>query len=205
MNINTAFPSKYLKGAEMEGDTVYTIDSVTIENVGSSDKPEAKPVVMFRETEKGLVLNKTNANTIAGLYGPDTDGWAGKPITLFATEVDFQGQQTLAIRVRMKRPQPSTPSHPPSSTPSGNGDPAKAALMLARQKAWDAYKAPFNGASNEEITPGWREALRAAVPGKQANDFTIGDWNKVLLKVTEPVGASVLDGAQEFKDDDIPF
>jgi hypothetical protein len=53
-----------------------------------------------------MVLNKTNADTISRLHTPETDNWIGKRIALFATEVDFAGKQTLALRVRMKAPAP---------------------------------------------------------------------------------------------------
>lgn len=107
MNINNAFPSKYIKSGDInpDADMVLTISHVEVENVGQGDEAELKPVVYFSETDKGLVLNKTNAATIAKLVGtPETEGWTGKRIALFATEVDFAGKQTLAIRVRMRAP-----------------------------------------------------------------------------------------------------
>jgi hypothetical protein len=86
---------------------VYTIRGVKMESVGQGQDAEDKPVVYFRETQKGLALNKTNANAIAQLYGPDTDRWTGKAVTLYPTEVEFQGKMTLAIRVRLRKPQPA--------------------------------------------------------------------------------------------------
>lgn len=106
MKISEAFPSKYLKADELEGDVTYTIREVQMETIGQGQDADEKPVVYFEETEKGLALNKTNANTISGLHGGDTDYWTGKKITLFSTEVDFQGRQTLAIRIRMRKPAP---------------------------------------------------------------------------------------------------
>lgn len=97
MNINGAFPSTYLKAADLQGRTVtVTMDHVKIEEVG--DGP--KPVLYFQGKEKGLVLNKTNSNNIAFIYGPETDHWQGNPIQLFPTMVDFQGKSVEAIRVR---------------------------------------------------------------------------------------------------------
>lgn len=108
MNINNAFPSKWLKSGDIEGDDlVLTIARVEIETVGQGEDAEQKPIVYFDETEKGLVLNKTNADSIARLHGPETDAWTGKRIALFSTEVDFGGKQTLALRVRLKSPQPN--------------------------------------------------------------------------------------------------
>jgi hypothetical protein len=107
VDINQQFPSKYLKAdtdIPDDGDLIVTIDTVQIETIGQGADQENKPVVYFRETDKGLVLNKTNAQTIKGLFGFETDDWEGKRIALFGTEVDFAGKQTLAIRVRMKAP-----------------------------------------------------------------------------------------------------
>ncbi len=69
-----------------------------------------------------MVCNKTNANTITKLYGDDTDAWIGKPITLCAREVEFQGEMVLAIRVSLKAPpigQPAAtkPAQPVSTEP----------------------------------------------------------------------------------------
>lgn len=104
MRINDVFPSKYLKADELDGDLALTIRDVQIEKVGSGKDAEDKPVLYFEETDKGLACNKTNCKTISKLYGDETDDWIGKRIALFATEVDFQGDQVLAIRVRMKAP-----------------------------------------------------------------------------------------------------
>jgi hypothetical protein len=117
MNVNQAFPSKYLKAdgdLPEEGNLILTMDRVELEDVGSADKTEIKPVLYFRDHEKGLVVNKTNGSTIAGLYGPETDDWGGKKIALFSQEVDFQGRQVLAIRVRMKKPQTAAPAPAPA-------------------------------------------------------------------------------------------
>lgn len=106
MNINNAFPSKYLKSGDIpeDADLILTIKEVVQETVGQGEEAESKPIVYFQEQEKGLVLNKTNATAIMGMYGPETNGWVGKRIAMFATEVDFAGKQTLALRVRLKAP-----------------------------------------------------------------------------------------------------
>jgi hypothetical protein len=77
MNIDSAFPSNYLKASDLgDAQPVVTIDRVELEAVGR-DK-EMKPVLYFRGKEKGIVLNKTNSNKIASLVGSrDTDHWRG--------------------------------------------------------------------------------------------------------------------------------
>src|SRR3972149_2041256 len=100
MNINDAFAS-YLKSADLMGKPIrVTISSVMIENVGTEQKPEQKPVVYFQGRAKGMVLNKTNANTITEMFSGETDDWTGQIIELYVTKVDFGGKPVDAIRVR---------------------------------------------------------------------------------------------------------
>ena len=117
MNIKNAYPSKWLTSADIpeDADLALTIKAVSEEKVGQGEAAQSKPVIYFQEVEKGMVCNKTNATTIANLYGPETDNWPGQRIALFATEVDYQGKQTLAIRVRLKAPKsaPAETVHPP--------------------------------------------------------------------------------------------
>lgn len=100
MNINDAFPSQYLKASDLNGSQpVVTIARVEIEPVGRSK--DMKPIAYFAGKDKGLVLNKTNSKKIAEIAGTaETDDWAGTRIRLYATEVDFQGDQVEAIRVK---------------------------------------------------------------------------------------------------------
>jgi hypothetical protein len=58
-----------------------------------------KIVVQFRKRDKKLVLNKTNAETIARMLGDDTDDWIGKEIQLYPAQVNFAGQMVPAVRV----------------------------------------------------------------------------------------------------------
>ncbi len=104
--LNEMFPSRFLKAADIDdgADTVLTIDSLKMETLGQGRDAQEKWVVFFKETPKGLVLNKTNTNVIAKLYGDDTDEWAGCKIALFATEVQFKDEMVLSIRVRTRVP-----------------------------------------------------------------------------------------------------
>ena len=105
MNIDDSFPTAWLKADDVEKDIDLTIKGVSQERIGQGED-DFKPVVYFLETEKGLVLNVTNKETIKKLYGKETDDWQGKRITLFQTQVEYQGKPTLAIRVRLKPPVP---------------------------------------------------------------------------------------------------
>src|SRR6185312_1211199 len=102
MRVSDAFPSQYLKSGDLQGRTVIvTIDRYTIEDVGD----DRKPVLYFVGKEKGLVLNKTNANEIAFTYGDDMDDWIGQKIEMFSMMVSFQGKNMPGLRVRAIRQQ----------------------------------------------------------------------------------------------------
>ena len=109
MDINKSFPSNYLRACDLNGaDAVLEINSVQLEDVGD----DQKPVVYFAGIDKGLVLNKTNANTIVDLYGTETDAWTAKKIAIFPTQTEFQGKAVECIRVRIKTPTTSVTDIP---------------------------------------------------------------------------------------------
>jgi len=123
-NINTAFPSKYLKEADLNGQQPHVVIArVVWEDVGQGAKTERKPVVYFEGKTKGLVVNKTNAQMIARISGtPETDDWAGTRIRLVSAEVEYQGQPVAAIRVReplkaASNGKPAAPPPPPQREP----------------------------------------------------------------------------------------
>jgi hypothetical protein len=117
-NINDVFPSKYLKAADLNGKTVtLTIKDVGVETIGDDDKL----VVYFKGRDKGLVMNKTNSNNIALVFGPDTDGWLDQDISVFPTMVDFQGRSMEAIRVKAN-PRPATKRPVTKSQPRRDPD-----------------------------------------------------------------------------------
>ncbi len=99
MDINAAFPSAFLKAADLNGaPRKVAIESVAIEEVGQQG--DTKPVVRFKGLKQGAVLNKTNANMLMHLFGKETDAWAGKFVELYSEAVSFQGKIVDAIRMR---------------------------------------------------------------------------------------------------------
>ena len=98
MNIDDIFPSKYLKAADLQGKSyTMTISSIDFEDFNEGER---KPIIYFREAEKGMVLNKTNAYSISAIYGSDTDAWMGQSIEVFSMKVNFQGEMKDALRVK---------------------------------------------------------------------------------------------------------
>jgi len=103
--MSALYPSKWLKADDLaEEGIIVTVRSLDIEKMPDGAE---KPVLYFDEIEKGLVLNKTNANAIEKMYGDDTDGWEDERISIFPTYVDFKGEQVAAIRVKPKKPKPA--------------------------------------------------------------------------------------------------
>lgn len=99
MRISELHPSKYVAEADLGGKPrVMVMRDLGFEEVGQNK--DRKPVLYFEKAQKGLVLNKTNTNKIAGIYGADTDDWMGHPIELYPSETDFQGETVPCIRVR---------------------------------------------------------------------------------------------------------
>lgn len=99
------FESKYIKATDLQGKKVnVTVQSVTVVTLGNDEQQEKKPCLIFKGKDKGMICNKTNWNTLIELYGPDTDEWTGKSITIYPAEVAFKGKMTLAIRISLHKP-----------------------------------------------------------------------------------------------------
>lgn len=98
MKANEAFPSKFLAAADLEGEEkTVKITHVDTDEIGGKQKF----ICHFAGAKKGLVLNKTNFNTIVKVTGQDdTDDWTGCEVVLYPTMVDFQGDQVDAIRIK---------------------------------------------------------------------------------------------------------
>ena len=119
MHIDDAFPSKYIKAGNLSGkEHAVEIARIEIETMGD----DRKPVLYFAGKQKGMVLNRTNADMIADSYGPDMDEWIGKSIVLYPDRVAFQGKIVDAIRCKVARRQ-TTVQREKYELSTGNGAP----------------------------------------------------------------------------------
>ena len=102
-DMSQAFPSKYLKAADLGGKQVpVTISHVEFEEVA---KDEAnKPVLYFEGRTKGMVINKTNNDRLCGAFGYQSDEWAGKEIFLYTEMTQFEGRSMPGLRVSIPLP-----------------------------------------------------------------------------------------------------
>lgn len=99
MDYRILFPGKYIQSADFKGkDVTLTIASIRAEQI--EDTPKA--IMGFHETKKLLVLNRTNAESLKLMWGPDTDNWIGKHVTFYPAVMKdpFGDEMITAIRVR---------------------------------------------------------------------------------------------------------
>jgi hypothetical protein len=124
MKMSEEFPSKFLKAGDLQGREVRVImQNVEREQIGQN-ADDTKPILYFKGKERGLVLNKTNANTISDAYGDDTDDWLDQPLILFPAMVAFQGKTQPAIRCRV----PTAKDNKAANTAKKKPDPISTGL-----------------------------------------------------------------------------
>jgi len=121
MKLGDVFPSKYLKAGDLpkNQEVSVVIDRVALEVIGDD---EDKPVLYFKGSEKGLVLNRTNWGAIEMSSGiDDTDNWRGIELLLYQTTTQFGGNTVPCIRLRMvpKPAAPAAPAAPPADAEGG--------------------------------------------------------------------------------------
>lgn len=101
MKITDAFPSNYLKAADLNGRTVkVTIADCELEHLDD----EQKPVLRFQGKQKGMVLNRTNAAVLAAALGDETGAWVGREVELYPDRTMFQGRMVDCLRLRVPAP-----------------------------------------------------------------------------------------------------
>jgi len=100
MDYTDIYRSSYMKADDLNGRTAkHTIVGCTAEVVGE----DKRLVLAFSDNDRPLVLNKTNANSLAELYGPETGGWEGKAIKLVPSTTSYQGKMVKCIRISPER------------------------------------------------------------------------------------------------------
>jgi hypothetical protein len=77
---------------------------VSILNVVKQQFEEGSKLVLVLKglsdgEEARLVLNITNANTLADKFGKETDNWIGQDITIQLAKTDFAGKRVDCLRI----------------------------------------------------------------------------------------------------------
>src|SRR5258708_1812448 len=107
-DFRTLFDRDYIGAFDLQRrDATVTITKVIGgEPTAMGGRKSKKPILYFEGKDKGMIANKTNAKTIAALYGNFTEGSIGKRVTLFvsSTRDPSTGGDIDCIRVRPTAP-----------------------------------------------------------------------------------------------------
>ena len=145
-SISQSYSGNYLKAQDLPQPRCLTIQGVTQQELDG----QKKLVVVFAGESQQFVLNKTNATTLASIYGDNTDNWKGQQVELYAATVFFQGRQVPCIRVRQPTvaqqmpwdgpaaPQQQVPPSVPQAPPAPQQAPVQQPPMQAPDYPADA-------------------------------------------------------------------
>lgn len=105
MKLNDIFHGESLTAKDLEGKEItLKIQSYEVKDFDGQKKLELR----FHGTDRTLICNKTNANTIGEFLGENIDMWCGSEIVLFPAKTEFNGRMVDCIRVKapVKAPEP---------------------------------------------------------------------------------------------------
>jgi len=93
----------WLSAKDLKGQShrVKISDTEIVEVKNDDGEAVAKICLHFSGKEKTLLLNKTNAKTIAQGLGDEEKDWAGNMIIMYPSTCMFQGNTVDCIRVRL--------------------------------------------------------------------------------------------------------
>jgi hypothetical protein len=124
----TMFDNKWIKAWDLGGRditvTIVRVEAGVLENAKAKKKDKA-PILWFKGAKKPLGLNRTNAKTIAAMYGNSTEDWVDKAITIYPTRTTFGADEVDCIRIRPRAPTAKPVDmpnpEPPAATSEGEG------------------------------------------------------------------------------------
>lgn len=168
LSYDALFPGRFIKAGEM-GDKPATLTIATVyldhlEGEDGREKPQA--VVSFSETKREWALNKTNAQCLVAMWGPQSDDWLGKRVTLVA-ERDPSGLSDSGVCLRVKgspdiakpiKAQIKLPRRRPQErvlVPTGNGNGSKPHKVDdTTGEVYDFNDEPRHGVEDDAEPPG---------------------------------------------------
>lgn len=84
VDFDQLYPGRFLKAGELLGKKVsLTMTAIDLTELETEGGKKIKATVSFSETEKQLVLCKTNGICIKAMFGKAVQQWVGKRITIF--------------------------------------------------------------------------------------------------------------------------
>lgn len=96
------FESTFVSAVEFgSAEPVLTIESISLEEIEGDKGMQKRWICRFVGKTKGWVMNRTNCELIAKMFGTDeTSDWIGKRITLGAETVYLGNERVIGIRVK---------------------------------------------------------------------------------------------------------
>jgi len=87
---------------EYQDEPILTISKIDTSKVKNQDgREETCLICHFNESDKPMILNKTNCKIIEKIYNsPHVQDWIGKRVQIYATKVKAFGQMADALRIR---------------------------------------------------------------------------------------------------------
>lgn len=144
VDFDQLYPGRFIKAGELLGKKpTLTITDVDLEDlIGEDNKPKAKATLTFRETEKQMVMCKTNGLCLKHMFGKKLSDWVGKRVTIFEgswngepcvriwgspdVERDFEVEISLPRRRPFKMTMHKTGAPGAAAAKNGNGGARKA-------------------------------------------------------------------------------
>jgi hypothetical protein len=145
MKVGDLYPSKYLKASDLDGQEY----ALVMSHVDMEQMPdgEHKAVLYFSNANKGLVLNKTNAEMIALMHGGETDDWQGHKITLKPDKTQMGGKIVDCIRVVWAKRTAANGVTPAPATPT----PARAFQAEQQRRQAESAQAPADPLGDDPL------------------------------------------------------
>lgn len=102
MDYRALFKGEYIAAVELGAkQPTMTISGIKLCKLEQEDgRQKDKGIISFREIDRGWVLNRTNAQCLAAMFGNETDNWIGKRVTLYSTPVRVGPKTEPGIRVK---------------------------------------------------------------------------------------------------------
>lgn len=173
------FPGRFLKAHECQERPTYTIKAVVIETLPTEKGEKDTGIVMFRETTKGLVLNKTNGQCLRHMFGRVLTEWVGRRVTLMCDDnVQLGRERVSGVRIygspdidadtqcEIKHPKKKARMHPLKRTgPAAKPQPKTPAAPDPVDVAEDARVALLQAARSNAAVTAVGQSLGATVTG----------------------------------------
>lgn len=138
-------------------DLTVVIAHVAREVITGTGGKKEECTVAHLKNQKPMILNSTNQKSIAKLYGPYIEDWAGKPITLFASTTKLAGDTVECLRIR--------PTVAKRMLPKITDERLKAAVDKIKAGEYTAEKVRGNFALTQEQDEWLTQELQVAAAG----------------------------------------